>query len=169
MASRASQYCPTLWPFKGYLNTARKNLLQERICYFNNDICYMVCSISSLHPYTLPILLCAARTEVWNVVWTDTEKQFHVPHNQGIVLVQRKATCRICDVLWFYYNKSCPAWEVPSSVPLHQVLVDKYLMATSNVTTASQKVASKHIARIPVQGTIAICAVNMCTGSTPTS
>ena len=45
-------------------------------------------------------------------------------------------------------------------------LVAKHLVATSNVTIASQKVVSKHI-RIPVQGTIAIFAVNMCTRKHP--
>ena len=46
-------------------------------------------------------------------------------------------------------------------------LVAKHLVATSNVTIASHKVVSKHIARIPVQETIAIFAVNMCTRKHP--
>ena len=113
---------------------------------------YVICYAASQGDlYPLPILLSAARTEVWNVVLI-TQAEVHVPHNQGIILVQRKAILRLCDVLYFYYKKSAQPGKC-----LHlfrhtmQVACSyKYLMATS---VASHKVVSKHIARIPVQGT----------------
>jgi len=47
-------------------------------------------------------------------------------------------------------------------------LVAKHLMVTYNVTIASQKVVSKHIARIPIQRTIAIFGKQLYR-NTPTS
>jgi len=68
----------------------------------------------------------------------------------GIVLVQREAILRC-----FCYKKAAQPGKFLHVLLYTRLLVAKHLMATSNVTIASQKVVSKH-RRIPVQGTIAI-------------
>ena len=109
---------------------------QERICYFNNDICYIVCSIPSLKPYPLPILLCAARTEVWNVVLMTQENSFMF--QQAGHCVQRETILRC-----FYYKKAARPGKFLHVFLYTRWLVAKHLVAASNVTIASQKVVSK--------------------------
>jgi len=53
-----------------------KFIMLKTINTIQQDICYIVCRISSFKPYSLPILLCAAGTEVWNVVWMTQENSF---------------------------------------------------------------------------------------------
>jgi len=75
-----------------------------------------------------------------------------------------------CNVLCFTKRKAAQPGKCLHLFLHTWWLVTKHLVATSNVTITSQKVVSKHIARIPVQGTItAIFAVNMCQERSPTS
>ena len=116
-----------------------------------------VCNDLAVSSCSKPILLCAARTEVWNVVLMTQENSFkfqqagHCSSAKGNYSIKKAAQPgKFLHVL--LYSR----W-----------LVAKHLVATSNATIASQKVVSKHIARIHVQETIAIYAVNMCTRKHP--